>query len=188
MNHEHPLSRRDALRAASALGLGGVLPLAASAGQEPHKLDAEKIGTAAGVKPTTAPDGVVRIAWPRTDVAVTVDGMPLKPFAGLGSWAAFTPGKHGAMVMGDTVLFQDEVTPAMDAAFARGLEISGLHNHFFFDEPKVYFMHIGGQGDPEKLAAAVKSMWDAIKKVRADHAQPATHFPGKVPEAGTLTA
>src|ERR687892_683728 len=72
------------------------------------------------------------------------DGMPLKPFAGLGSWAAFTKAPHGAMVMGDTVVLQDEVTPAMDAAFASGLEVTGLHNHFFYDEPKVYFMHVGG--------------------------------------------
>ena len=113
---------------------------------------------------------MVRIAWPRTDVAVKVDGMPLKPFAGLGSWAAFTQAPHGAMVMGDTVVFQDEVTPAMDAAFAGGLEVTGLHNHFFYDEPKVYFMHIGGTGEPEKLAAGVKGVWDAIKKVRAEHA------------------
>src|SRR5262249_47993033 len=110
------------------------------------KLDEEKIGKAAGTKATTTPDGVIRLAWSRTDVPVTVDGMPFKPAAGLGSWAAFTPTKHGAMVMGDTVVFQDEVTPAMDAAFAGGLEITGLHNHFFFDEPKVYFMHIGGAG------------------------------------------
>ena len=96
-----------------------------------EKLDSEKIGTAAGTKATTTPDGVVRIGWARTDVAVTVDGMPLKPFAGLGSWAAFTPTEHGAMVMGDTVAFQDEVSPAMDAAFAAGLEVSALHNHFF---------------------------------------------------------
>ena len=156
--------------------------------QSPAKLDEGKIAAAAGSKATTTPDGVVRLAWARTDVAVTVDGMAFKPAAGLGSWAAFTPMKHGAMVMGDTVVFQDEVTPAMDAAFAGGLEVSGLHNHFFFDEPKVYFMHIGGQGDPEKLAAGVKSMWDAIKKVRADRAQPATRFSGNVPNAGTLTA
>jgi hypothetical protein len=152
------------------------------------KLNATKIGTVAGSKATTTPDGVVRLGWPRTDVAVTVDGMPFKPAAGLGSWAAFTPIKHSAMVMGDTVVFQDEVTPAIDAAFMGGLEVTGLHNHFFFDEPKVYFMHIGGQGDPEKLAAGVKSMWDAIKKVRADHPQPATRFPGKVPHAGTIVA
>src|SRR5438128_5423142 len=141
------------------------------------RLDAGRIGQAAATQTTTAPDGVVRIGWPRTDVKVTVDGMPLKPFAGLGSWAAFAPAKHGAMVMGDTVVFQDEVTPAMDAAFANNLEVTGLHNHFFHDEPKVYFMHVGGMGEPEKLAAGVKAVWDAIKKVRADSPKPATKFP-----------
>ena len=153
-----------------------------------HKLDADKIGKAAGTKATTTPDGVVRIGWARTDVAVTVDGMPLKPFAGLGSWAALTPTEQGAMVMGDTVVFQDEVSPAMDAAFAGGLEVSALHNHFFYDEPKVYFMHIGGAGNPEKLATAVKGVWDAIKKVRAEHAKPAAHFSGETPKAGRIDA
>src|SRR5438067_13152296 len=155
---------------------------------QPHKLDADKIGQAAGTKATTTPDGVVRIAWPRTDVAVTVDGMPLKPFAGLGSWAAFTAAPHGAMVMGDTVVFQDEVSPAMDAAFANGLEVTALHNHFFYDEPKVYFMHVGGTGEPEKLAAGVKAVWDAIKKVRAENPKPADRFPGEAPRAGAVTA
>ena len=155
---------------------------------KPAPLDADKIGTAAGAKATTTPDGVVRVGWPRKDVAVKVDGMPLKPFAGLGSWAAFTPTKHGAMVMGDTVVFQDEVAPAMDAAFAGGLEVTGLHNHFFYDEPKVYFMHIGGEGESEKLAEAVKNVWDAIKKVRAKEAQPAAKFAGDTPKAGTITA
>jgi hypothetical protein len=117
-----------------------------------------------------------------------VDFMPLKPFAGLGSWAAFTPAPHGAMVMGDTVVFQDEVDAAMDAAFANGLEVTGLHNHFFYDEPKVYFMHIGGMGESEKLASAVKSVWDAIKKVRADHGAPALHFPGDAPKEGKIDA
>src|SRR5204862_6825096 len=107
---------------------------ALTAGRE-GALDAERIARASGAKATTTKDGVVRIGWPRTDVKVQVDGMPLHPFAGLGSWAAFTPAKHGAMVMGDTVVFQDEVTPAMDAAFAGGLEVTGLHNHFFHDEP-----------------------------------------------------
>src|SRR5262245_55083890 len=151
-----------------------------------QKLDAHAIASASGAKPTVAPDGVVRIAWARTDVAVKVDGMPFKPYAGLGSWAAFTPAKHGAMVMGDTVVFQDEVTPAMDAAFVGGLEVTGLHNHFFYDEPKVYFMHIGGMGEPEKLAAAVKGVWDAIKKVRKDHPEPATKFTGGAPKEGKI--
>ncbi len=152
------------------------------------RLDAEKIGAAAGAKATTTADGVVRIGWARADVAVKVDGMPLKPFAGLGSWAAFTAAPHGAMVMGDTVVFQDEVTPAMDAAFAGGLEVTALHNHFFYDEPKVYFMHIGGTGEPEKLAAAVKGVWDAIKKVRAARPTPAAGFGGPTPAPGRIDA
>src|SRR5262249_32115247 len=152
------------------------------------KFDADKIGTSAGTKATTTKDGVVRIGWARTDVSVTVDGMPLKPFAGLGSWAAFTPTPHGAMVMGDTVVFEDEVTPAMDAALAGGLEVTGLHTHFVHDEPKVYFMHIGGQGDPERLAAAVKGVWDAIKKVRTERPKPATRFAGEAPKEGKIDA
>ena len=159
----------------------------AFAAQERH-LDADKLGAAARAKATTTKDGVVRIGWARSDVAVKVDGMPLKPFAGLGSWAAFTAAPHGAMVMGDTVVFQDEVAPAMDAAFAGGLEVTALHNHFFFDEPKVYFMHIGGRGDPERLAAAVKGVWDAIKKVRAARPEPAAGFGGPTPTPGTIDA
>ena len=154
----------------------------------PHELNPDKIGGAAGTKATVTSDGVVRIAWARTEVAVKVDGMPLKPFAGLGSWAAFTPAPHGAMVMGDTVVFEDEVDSAMDAAFAGGLEVTGLHNHFFHDEPRAFFMHIGGTGDPEKLAAGVKGVWDAIKKVRKDRAVPATRFAGDLPTEGKIDA
>src|SRR5947209_1164596 len=149
---------------------------------------ADRIGAVAGTPATTTPDRVVRIAWSRTDVAVSVDRMSLKPFAGLGSWAAFAPSPHGAMVMGDTVVFEDEVSPAMDAAFAHGLEVTGLHNHFFFDEPKAYFMHIGGTGDPDQLAAGVKAVWDAIKQVRAATPKPAKRFAGPTPVAGTVTA
>src|SRR6516225_1840666 len=161
--------------------------VASSAASAPEgQLDANTIATASGAKTTVTPDGVVRIGWPRNDVKVQVDGVPLQPFAGLGTWAAFTAAPHGAMVMGDTVVFQDEVTPAIDAAFAHGLEVTGLHNHFFYDEPKVYFMHIGGRGDPEKLAAGVKGVWDAIKKQRAAQPTPETGFDGDSPESGTV--
>ncbi len=156
-------------------------------GEAGHSIDPDKIGAAAGTRATKTSEGVVRIGWARKDVPVKVDGMTLKPFAGLGTWAAFSAGPHGAMVMGDTVVFQDEVTPAMDAAFASGLEVTALHNHFFFDEPKVYFMHISGRGEPEKLAAAVKRVWDAIKKVR-DQPEPARRFPGEEPRPGKIDA
>ncbi len=172
----------------TAMFIGLVLAHGVANGQSAlSEQGAKQIGDAAGTS-ATLKDGVARIGWARDDVQVTVDGLPLKPFAGLGSWAAFTQTPHGAMVMGDTVVFQDEVTAAMDAAFANGLEVSALHNHFFFDEPKVYFMHIGGQGDPEKLAKAIKAVWDAIKEVRSKAPQPATRFPGKSPDGvGTIS-
>lgn len=151
-------------------------------------LDAAAIGKAAGTQATAQPDGVVKISWTRNDVPVTVDGMRLPPAAGLGSWAAFTPMGSYAMVMGDTVVFQDEVDAAMDAAFAHGLDVTALHNHFFYDQPKVYFMHIGGNGSPTDLAAGVKAVWDAIKAVRASHPQPAEGFGGLTPTPGTLHA
>jgi hypothetical protein len=151
-------------------------------------LDPAVISKAAGVEGKAQPDGVVKIGWSRNDVPVTVDGMRLSPAAGLGSWAAFTSMGNDAMVMGDTVVFQDEVDAAMDAAFAHGLQVTGLHNHFFYDQPHVYFMHIGGDGSPTQLAAGVKAVWDAIKAVRAAHAQPADGFGGPTPSPGAMNA
>lgn len=151
-------------------------------------LDAAAIGKAAGTKAEVQSDGVVKIGWSRSDVPVTVDGMLLPPAAGLGSWAAFAPMGNQATVMGDTVVFQDEVDAAMDAAFAHGLNVTGLHNHFFFDQPKVYFMHIEGEGSSTELATDVKAVWDAIKAVRAAHPQPAEGFGGVAPKPGKLDA
>lgn len=152
-------------------------------------LDAAAIGKAAGVQAKTQADGVVKIGWSRSDVPVTVDGMRLAPAAGLGSWAAFaSTGNDRAMVMGDTVVFQDEVDAAMDAAFTHGLSVTALHNHFFYDRPKVFFMHIGGDGAPTTLAAGVKAVWDAIKAVRTAHPQPADGFGGPTPKPGKLDA
>jgi hypothetical protein len=165
----------------------GLVAFTSAAQQEP-RLDVEKISQAAGVKATVGQDGVVRIQWARTDVAVRVDGVPLPPPAGLVSWAAFKPTAQGAMIMGDQVVFEDEVSPAMDAAFAAGLAVTALHNHFVYDSPKVYFMHIAGTGDPERVAAAVKSIWEAVKKVRANRQQPAAQFPGGTPALGEIRA
>ena len=151
-------------------------------------LDAKAIGAASGATATTTPDGVVKIAWPRTDVTVTVDGMTLPPAAGLGSWAAFAPMAKGAMVMGDTVVFEDEVDAAMDAAFAHDLNVTAVHNHFFHDAPKVYFMHVGGEGNPEALAGGIKAVWAAIRSVRSAHSQPATAFGGATPVSGHVDA
>ncbi len=76
--------------------------------------------------------GVFKVTSSRNDIAVTVDGKTLDPFLGLTSWAAFTLGKEAeTMVMGDLVLFQDEVNPVMSAALENGLTVTALHNHFF---------------------------------------------------------
>ena len=159
------------LRIVSAL-----LVLAASAFAAP--LDTAQIETASGLKGTlNEAEGVFKITAPRTDVKVSVDGWQMPPFMGLTSWAAFTEGKKApAMVMGDLVLLQDEVNPVMSAALAAGLDVTALHTHFFYDDPKVYFMHIGGEGEAAKLAAGVKTALDAVKAVRAASPEPAKTF------------
>jgi uncharacterized protein DUF1259 len=124
-------------------------------------------------------ENVFKVTKPRSDVKIAVDGWSMPPFMGPTSWAAFTPTEGGqTMLMGDTVLFEDEVNPAMSAALDSGLEVTALHNHFFFDDPKVYFMHIGGMGDAGTLAAAVKKVYDKIAGVRAAQPQPQRSFSG----------
>lgn len=135
-----------------------------------------------------ATEGVFKITSPRTDVKVSVDGWTMPPFMGLASWAAFTKGMDQTMVMGDTVFFQDEVNPVMSVALDNGLSVTALHNHFFFDEPKVYFMHIGGTGSDANLATAVKKVWDKVKEIRAANPKPATTFGGAaMPATNSIT-
>ena len=161
------LSRRSFLFASSAAA--AYLASSGAVSAADFDLDTAKIEEAAGAKGMLNKDeGVFKVSYPRSDVKVSVDGTTLSPFMGLTSWAAFMPGmKEQAMVMGDMVLFQDEVNPAMSAALDNGLAVTALHNHFFYDEPKVYFMHIGGEGNAIKLAAAVKKIQDKVKEVRS---------------------
>src|SRR5438128_2121121 len=154
-------------------------------------LDTAKIDNLTGLKVKfNEKEGVYRVTFPRDDVKVVVDGWKMPPFMGLGTWAAFTKGAHTeAMVMGDTVLFEDEVNAAMSAAFDNGLNVTALHNHFFFDRPKVYFMHIEGEGTADKLAGAIKKVYDAIKQTRATNPQPKDSFGSRsLPEKNSITA
>src|SRR5438876_12232731 len=121
-------------------------------------------------------EGVYKVTFPRDDVKVVVDGWKIPPFMGLGTWAAFTATPNGAMVMGDTVLFEDEVNAAMAAALDNGLSVTALHNHFFFDQPRVFFMHIEGEGTTEKLASAAKKVYDTTKAICGPNAKPAESF------------
>src|SRR5206468_122802 len=121
-------------------------------------LDTNRIEAVTGLKGAwNAAEGVFKVTQPRNDVAVKVDEWKMPPFMGLTSWAAFLAGKKAdAMVMGDLVLLEDEVNPVMSAALDGGLQVTALHNHFFHAEPQVYFMHLGGEGTVERLAAGVK--------------------------------
>lgn len=134
-------------------------------------------------------ENVFKISRPRTDVKIQVDKWPTPPFMGLTSWAAFAPARNGqVLMMGDTVVFEDEVNPAMSAAFDAGLEITGLHNHFFFDEPKVYFMHIAGVGSTAQLASGVKKIYDKIAEIRAAKPVPSSMFPESIAKESRISA
>src|SRR5438270_4393921 len=129
------------------------------------KFDTAKIEQLTGAKGSlNEKEGVFKVSFPRSDLNVTAAGVHLTPPMGLTAWAAFTKvGGHTA-VMGDMVLTEDQVNPAMSAALDNGLEVTALHNHFFWEQPRVMFMHIGGMGDEEKLAAGVGKVFEAMKQ------------------------
>lgn len=122
-------------------------------------------------------ESVFKVSQPRTDLSVIVAGVKMTPAMGLTSWASFqTAGDH-AMVMGDMVLLEDQINPVMSAALDNGLEVTALHNHFLWDTPKVMFMHIGGEGNLDKLATAVGKVFAKVQETRSDKGLlPATHF------------
>ncbi len=157
---------------------GGAAPTATAA--PARSIDPARVKAATGLEPDVS-DGVAKVSSPRTDVAVEVDGWAMPPFMGLTSWAGFTPGeKPGveAMVMGDLVLFEDEVSETMSAALGAGLAVTALHNHFLHDRPRVMFMHIEGEGTVDALGKAVRAALEAAKAVRARSAQPRDRFGG----------
>ena len=128
-------------------------------------LDPAKIEQLTGVKgELNDKEGVFKVSVPRTDLAVTAAGVTLTPPMGLTSWAAFHKAGDQTMVMGDIVLLEDQVNSVMSVALTNGLEVTALHNHFFWDTPKVMFMHIGGMGPEETLAGAVGKVFATIKE------------------------
>src|SRR5437667_1960233 len=100
----------------------------------------------------------------------------MQPFQGLTTWAAFQAAGDKTIVMGDMTLTEPQVNPTMSAALDNGLQVTALHNHFFFDKPKVFFMHIEGEGSVDDLAKAVKKVYDTIKAIRGPDAKPAESF------------
>jgi hypothetical protein len=106
---------------------------------------------------------VHRYGFPRSDLAVALDGVTIKPALALGGWVAFKPMHGQAMVMGDLVLLETEISPVMVKLMEGGLEITAVHNHLLRANPATFYMHVGGHGDPVKMAAAIHDALGASK-------------------------
>jgi hypothetical protein len=120
-------------------------------------IDWQKVDDALGRKPAVLAGDVHRYGFPRTDLNVTLDGVTIKPALALGGWVAFKPMHGDAMVMGDLVLLQTEINPVMTTLIENGVDITALHNHLLRANPAIFYMHVGGMGDPIKMANAIRA-------------------------------
>jgi len=128
-------------------------------------------------------DTVLKVNIPRNDVTVTVANVATPTPFGFGGWIAMTKGSGMDVMMGDLVLLQDEVNPVMSALLDNGIEVTALHNHFFWDEPRMVYMHVHGHGEPMDLARKVKPALDLIgkqTKPASPPAAPATNAGGQL--------
>jgi hypothetical protein len=127
-----------------------------SAAANAQGIDWAKIDTTFGRTAAVAGE-IHRYGFPRTDLQVTLDGVTIRPAFALGGWIAFEPMRDTAMVMGDLVLLQSEVNPVMAKLLEGGLEVTAVHNHLLRSEPLPFYMHVGGHGDPVKMAEIIRS-------------------------------
>jgi len=162
------------MRAVPSFGIGGVV-LAIAIAANAQDIDWKKVDEAAGRTGAVSGD-VHRYGFPRTDLKVTLDGVTIRPALALGGWAAFKPVHGGAAVMGDLVLLETEINPVMTKLIENGVEITAVHNHLLRSSPATFYMHIGGHGDPVKLAAAIRTAL-AESKTPAAAPAPATPAP-----------
>src|SRR5947209_10157369 len=132
--------------------LGAALPTLAQAAE----IDWKQVDSALGKTGAVSGD-VHRYGLPRTDLHVTLDGVTIKPALALGGWVAFAPMHDQAMVMGDLVLLETEITPVMTKLLDGGLDITAIHNHILRASPATFYMHVGGHGDPAKMASVIRS-------------------------------
>src|SRR5213593_1522958 len=148
------------------LTIGGALSLsfAAVAGAQDIPAEYQQVLTALG-KQGDYKANVLKVNIPRNDVSVTVANVKTPTPFGFGGWVAMTKGTGGMdVMMGDLVLTQDEVNPVMSALLENGLDVTALHNHFFWDEPRMFYMHVHGHGKPADLARKLKPAIDLIGK------------------------
>ena len=133
-----------------------VVALTIATAANAQQIEWTKVDTALG-KTAVVSGEVHRYGFPRSDLQVTVDGVAIKPALALGGWAAFQPMRGEAMVMGDLVLLETEVNPVMAKLLEGGIEITAVHNHLLRASPETFYMHIGGHGDPVKMAEVIRS-------------------------------
>jgi uncharacterized protein DUF1259 len=127
-----------------------------------QEIDWQKVDEAFGRRAAVSGD-VHRYGFPRTDLSVTLDGVAIKPALALGGWVAFKPAHGGAMAMGDLVLLETEVNPVMLKLIEGGLAITAVHNHVLRASPPTFYMHVGGHGDPAKMAAVIRDALSVSK-------------------------
>jgi biotin operon repressor len=151
------------------LTVAAVLVSTAASAQQ---IDWQKVDDALGRKPAVTGD-VHRYGFPRTDLSVTLDGVTIKPALALGGWVAFKPAHGGAMIMGDLVLLETEINPVMAKLIEGGLEITAVHNHLLRANPATFYMHVGGHGDPTKMAGVIREALSTSKTPLSVSASPA---------------
>ena len=114
-------------------------------------------------------EGAFVVRFGRSDIKVSIDGEPMPTALGFGSWTAWKDIGKDAMVMGDLVLLEKEVNPVISALEEANIQVTALHNHFFYEQPRIMFMHIGGMGDPVKMARGIRN---ALDKTATPHPSP----------------
>jgi hypothetical protein len=148
--------------------------LIAATAARSQDIDWQKVDDAIGRKPSVVSGDVHRYGFPRGDLNVTLDGVSIKPALALGGWVAFKGMGSQAMVMGDLVLLETEIKPVMTKLVESGLDITAVHNHLLRANPATFYMHVGGHGDPVKMAAAIRTALGESKTPLTPPSPPAT--------------
>ena len=144
------------MRNVTVLLLSGAL-VASAAVAHAQEVDWKQVDAAFGRSPATIAGDVHRYGFLRTDLTVTLDGVAIRPALALGGWIALKSMHGEAMAMGDLVLLETEINPVLTKMIESGIEITAVHNHLLRGNPATFYMHVGGHGDPVKLATAIRT-------------------------------